>query len=262
MAARDDLTDGLRLGMLGNIVNAYCGAGRFREAGAVVPRMAALATESDRERIRLGNLMSIALAAADTAAARGYLDQLAALAGADSTGSERSWTATLDARSGDVAAARNALDALESELPPDQDAPEGIRRLRAEVAVADGRPEAALAELEAMPGFLSACGRSGMHHGAQQLAARVYVGLGRLDDAIASQVTFVARNRALGEGFLELGRLYEVGGYPDEAAAAYRDALAVWREADPDFALAEQARGRLEALLAAGAAAAETAMEH
>ncbi len=118
----------------------------------------------------------------------------------------------------------------------------------AEVEMASGRPERAIALLEPAALMLK-------ESGAPESLARAYAAGGRTDQAIARYEEFVKAARVGNEtqepwqvAFADLAKLYERAGRIDDSRRLYGELVERWKDGDPDLPLLVQAKAALARL--------------
>ena len=123
-----------------------------------------------------------------------------------------------------------------------------MRLLRGEIALARGRADEALSDFEIAH-------RVRPHARTLEALATAHLSLNQNDEAASALADLIAR-RPLGAesqqewlmAHLQLGRLHERRGEPDEARKLYESLIAAWKDADADLPAAREARQRLERL--------------
>jgi tetratricopeptide (TPR) repeat protein len=123
-----------------------------------------------------------------------------------------------------------------------------MRLLQGETELARGRAAEALSDFEIAH-------RVRPHARTLEALATAYPALNRNDEAASALAGLIARRTPGAESqqewlmaHLQLGRLHERRGEPDEARQQYEALLTVWKDADPDLPAARDARQRLERL--------------
>ncbi|MGB6993821.1 MAG: tetratricopeptide repeat protein, partial [Thermoanaerobaculia bacterium] len=154
------------------------------------------------------------------------------------------------ANAGDVAAAEDLLDEIEGHTPTTDElfrvwyAPEG----RADIALAKGNPELALELLEGTRPYEL------RWLYPIDLRARAYLAAGEGMEAVAEFERVIAARTINpahpihATALLGKARGHALAGDTDAARAAYNDFLTLWRDADPDIPLLQQAQAELDAL--------------
>lgn len=180
----------------------------------------------------------------------------------------RNYLALLEAREGRIGPARKSLERAALLLSqarndiPNWAALERSLNLiaKAEIELADGRPEAAVTIMEKE--FALVCPDMSapelMQHNMpleQDVLARAYKRLGNLDKAIETYLKLLSFDPASPDRRIRipvyhyrLGRLYEDKGLQDKAAEQYRVFVDLWKDADPGLPEVEDAKKRMSGL--------------
>jgi tetratricopeptide (TPR) repeat protein len=112
--------------------------------------------------------------------------------------------------------------------------------IAARIALAEGHPDSALAQLEGI--------QQGMGPGDYETRARALRALKRLPEAEATLKEDLRRNGSRFIARYQLGQIYEEMGRKADAAREYEVFLKAWENADPGWPQVEDARKRLAAL--------------
>ena len=158
------------------------------------------------------------------------------------------------ALSGDCSGAQRLADDLAKRFPEDTPAQfEYLPTLRALFALANGTPGEAIERLQtalpydlAMPGTAFFAKFGGLY--PAYVRGRAYLEAGRGREAAAEfQKVLGHRGIVLADpigavAHVQLGRALALAGEHDRAGSAYRDFLALWKNADADIPILEQAR--------------------
>jgi tetratricopeptide (TPR) repeat protein len=245
----------MRVYMSVNLAAILMRSGRIREAERVLANQVDL-LEDDNTRFQyLRGQRQLAVARRDTVAMRRAIDAMGALSIRSAQLMHHYWNGVLRARNGDLEAAYARLDRMRDARDPEADGP-GLseRRLRAMIALAEGDPHRARAELDSIPSYMGEYGWAAMQPLQHQLVVEVILAQGDLEGALAAQEDHAKRCGYSSEAYLELARLYGMAGRHEESAAALARALHILRESDPDSPVLADARAMAApAMLEAGA---------
>jgi tetratricopeptide (TPR) repeat protein len=252
--AMSDLPAGLRISRLSSYPK-YIGAaevlaasGRFKEAidafekermnATAEPRTAMIFEHGyNRVLLRMGRYRDVLSWAQGLEHASSGIQRLASL-----------YVATASIALGSLDGARAALANLES---MDRDGYRKARHLicsvKAQIALAEGKPDEALAALSEM-------GRNGGYWETwtfiqwKETEARAYVMAGRLEEAVATHRGLLGVYAGHALSHYELGKIYEQMRRPAEAKKEYAKFLEMWSEADEGLPQLVDARKRLAAI--------------
>ncbi|MEO8592583.1 MAG: protein kinase [Candidatus Solibacter sp.] len=158
------------------------------------------------------------------------------------------------ALSGDPAGAQLLTEGLAKRFPEDTPTQfEYLPTLRALLALCDGEPSAAIERLQtalpydlAMPGTLFFAKFGGLYPAYVRGQAYLQAGRGR-EAAVEFQKVLDHRGLVLADpigalAHLQLGRALVLLGERDSARSAYRDFLTLWKDADSDLPILQEAR--------------------
>ena len=118
----------------------------------------------------------------------------------------------------------------------------GVFDLRGRIALAEYRPEDALAAAEE---WMAIDGYETSNGGLWQLLVNTYRSLGRFEDAVVVLVNRLRFRGGWALGHYELGQVYQDMGRLEEAETEYELFLAMWADADPDLQEILDARQRV-----------------
>lgn len=125
----------------------------------------------------------------------------------------------------------------------------GFGTERAAVAYSRGRVAETRGDCtEALEHYRTALGIYSSHTRSLLAKARCERTLGRLADAERTVSALLSDSPAYPHGLVELAAVYRAMGRTGDARSRLRDALEIWRDADPDFVPAQQARRMLAEL--------------
>ncbi len=170
-----------------------------------------------------------------------------------------------DLKEGRLDSARAKLEAMKSALEDvsggyKQTLTRSIAFLQAEIHLAEGSVEEALADIEKIVQFQDFQGFQNFDFyflsnrnwpQFKEQRARIYTRKGDLDGAIAEYERLISPDPTKGNALIhpryyyELGKLYEEKGLKAKARRSYRRFLDLWKDADPGLPEVEDARKRL-----------------
>lgn len=262
LLARADLLPGQRVDVLTATVSwpGMCvfleEAGRYEEAHRVFDRAAPYLTDAVSRMRNRSNWASVELRMGHTEPVLAWTDSLSHVTGGLQDPSLVRLASNYATMYGALAlAVSGSLDAARAMVPKVQALSSSIggqalfyaRKVEVKIALAEHDPQRALRLLEETQNqMLAPGGLNAIDHYEDR--ARAYLEAGDTGAALKAldflQKVYGGDKRALALR----GEVLEAAHRPREAAAAYREFLDAWRDADPDLPLVQRVRKRLEVM--------------